>query len=224
MRDLGTLGRGGTYSWATAINDAGQVVGYANTADSFSRAFLYENGRMSDLGTLGGTYSRALALNGAGDVVGYSETIPGTSELHAFLDSGGRMTDLNRLLSAGTGWTLESATGINDQGQVAGYGRNPTDYRRHGFLLTPEGGGRAGSPPPGAFAAAARAPAAVAPTTAAAPDVRAELAQPAWAAAGKPLTTEAAPRPEGRPHAAALPSPEGAEVDGLDLFAWRWFL
>src|SRR5581483_6611707 len=52
MIDLGTL-PGDVYSQALGINDAGQVVG-ASYGPSFStsRAFIYENGTMTDLNAL----------------------------------------------------------------------------------------------------------------------------------------------------------------------------
>jgi hypothetical protein len=46
------------------------------------------------------------------------------------------MSDLNTLLVASvTGWVLNGATGINDSGQITGYG----DYNglQRAFLLTP---------------------------------------------------------------------------------------
>ena len=46
----------------------------------------------------------------------------------------GVMTDLNTVLNAsGVGWTLESAEGINDSGQIVGYGL--IGGVQHAFLL-----------------------------------------------------------------------------------------
>jgi probable HAF family extracellular repeat protein len=73
--DLGTLG--GTYSFATAVNDSGQVVGYSDMTGNAgpSHAFSWTaRGGMVDLGTLGGTASIAAAVNASGQVVGVSTT------------------------------------------------------------------------------------------------------------------------------------------------------
>jgi probable HAF family extracellular repeat protein len=69
VTDIGTFG--GLSSAATDIDDHGRVVGYAARADGNDHAFLYERGRMTDLGTLaGGRVSRAAAINNHGVVVG----------------------------------------------------------------------------------------------------------------------------------------------------------
>src|SRR5512133_842170 len=59
--DLGTLG--GRSSAATAINEVGEVVGMSDTASGKQHAFLWQNGRMRDLGTLPGErYSYATGI------------------------------------------------------------------------------------------------------------------------------------------------------------------
>jgi probable HAF family extracellular repeat protein len=139
--DLGTLG--GRDSVANAINDSGQVVGFSHkTADGMTfHAFRTAankaiNPATDDLGTLGGARSKAYDINKSGQVVGESYLTDGTTT-HAFFYSGtGAMQDLNHLIDPAGGWTLIAARGINDSGQIVGYGVNPAGQTR-AFLLTP---------------------------------------------------------------------------------------
>ena len=114
MIDIGTLG--GSSARGYAINDSGQIVGYATTAPpSQIRAFLYSGGAMQDLGTLGGpsTNSIAYAINSYGQVVGSAQI--NFFQWHAFLHSDGMMVDL------GTLGTNSEARDINDAGQIVGF-------------------------------------------------------------------------------------------------------
>jgi probable HAF family extracellular repeat protein len=150
MVDLGTLG--GKFSEATAINNAGQVVGSATLAgDRSQHAFLYQDGTMIDLGTLGqeggegSYYSRATDLNELGQVVGHSSRdidpeatfIPG-SAYAAFLFDDGELLDLNDLVELEPGWFLIDARGINDWGAIVAEGVS-IDGTYGSFLLTPKG-------------------------------------------------------------------------------------
>ena len=147
--DLGTFG--GPLSYSGAVNDQGQVVGFAlnSTPDTFDlgdscqnfpmptqmRAFVWDRGVMRDLGTLGGTDSCALFINDRGQVAGNSFTNstvnPGTQlpTLHPFFWDGYEMKDLGTL-----GGTLAFAQGINNRGQVAGASSLANDMTFHAFL------------------------------------------------------------------------------------------
>src|SRR5262245_51096349 len=82
ITDLGTLG--GSSSYATAINSAGQVVGEANTTNNAnSYAFVYAAGVMRDLFPVG-VNSYAYAINDGGEIVGMGCFF----YCHAFLYSG----------------------------------------------------------------------------------------------------------------------------------------
>jgi probable HAF family extracellular repeat protein len=127
MTDLGTLG--GSESSATAINEAGQIVGDSAVAgDATRHAFLHTPGAMIDLGTLGGAGSVAFAINSAGQVVGGADTAAG--ERHAFLWSGSAMTDLGTL-----GGKRSSAAAINSAGVIVGDSTLAGDEATtHGFI------------------------------------------------------------------------------------------
>ena len=106
--DLGTL-PGDIASWAYGINNAGQVVGESHGTSRY-HAFLWQNGNMTNLGTLGGTVSYAYGINDSGQVVGFADTSSG--DQHAFLWQNGTMTDLGRA----------DASAINNIGEIAGDG------------------------------------------------------------------------------------------------------
>jgi probable HAF family extracellular repeat protein len=132
MSDLGTLG--GQSSIAHGINGSGQIVGMANTAGGNQHAFLYQNGAMTDLGTLTGSISSyAYAINNSGQVVGQSG--------NAMIWQNGVMTNLNTLVTnLPSGYTLLTAYGINDAGQIVGVVQEPVSpFMKLGysFLLTP---------------------------------------------------------------------------------------
>ena len=126
---LGTLG--GSMSAGYALNNSGQVAGFASTiGDAEFHPVVTTGNTLLDLGTLGGAFSLANGLNDAGTVVGQSDVLPSGSGYHAFLIvSGSAMRDLGTL-----GGSFSSAVKINNAGQVIGNSTTASDSTSHAFL------------------------------------------------------------------------------------------
>jgi len=111
------------------INNNGQIVGSAYIDQVQSHAFVWQDGVMTDVGTLGGEMSRAVAINDHGQVAGVSSLRSGYNPpLHVFLWAGGVMTDVGTL---GAEWG--EAIDINEQGWVVGYSATASGLS-HGFV------------------------------------------------------------------------------------------
>ena len=83
----------------------------------------------------GVSFSQANAINNPGTVVGFF-TLPDFSDTHAFVwSSKGGMKDLNLLIPANSGWDLQSANGIGNNGRIVGNGTINGEF--HAFLLIP---------------------------------------------------------------------------------------
>ncbi|HWE22637.1 MAG TPA: hypothetical protein VG496_01740 [Myxococcales bacterium] len=118
---------GDTASAATAINDAGQVVGISGTcykavgASSAKHAVLWQNGAPTEIPNLGGVaWNTPAGINQLGQVVGFSD-LPGDGpdapNFHAFYWSRATgIKDLNTL----PGDFLSLAYAINERGQIVG--------------------------------------------------------------------------------------------------------
>ncbi len=110
-------------------------VGSITLESSAEHAAFWETLALTDLGTLGGVNSRAYAINDFDQIIGESDTTTGMN--HAFLWEGGAMTDLNDLLPANTGWQLNEARDINEEGEIVGTGT--IKGQTHAFLLSAGG-------------------------------------------------------------------------------------
>jgi probable HAF family extracellular repeat protein len=141
MTDLGTLG--GDSSSATALNDKGQIVGWSGTTpgggalafDPSARAFVWDSGQMVNLGGLpGGSISSAASINNNGVIVGYA--IDAQNQQRAVVWENGEIVDLNTLIPADSGLTLNAAYDINDAGQIV-CGATTANGDFTGIILTP---------------------------------------------------------------------------------------
>jgi hypothetical protein len=151
---------GGAEGQANGINLAGDAAGWVTNSSDEELAVIWRNETPILLGDLGGGYGEATALNNYGQVVGASNiaatsyvpdyTPNGNTNLttagnlepmndslaHAFLWQNGTMYDLNSFLPTNSGWILQCAMGINDSGQIAGYGT--LNGVQTAFVMTPE--------------------------------------------------------------------------------------
>ncbi len=140
LRDLGTLG--GTDAATAMINDRGQIAGFSYTSSDptsncfpfdipvplATGAFLWERGKMLNLGGFGGTCTFAGTINNHGEIIGQSN-LPGDETAHPFLWSHGVMKDLGTL-----GGTFGVATWLNDSGEVAGGATTAGEEEFHAFF------------------------------------------------------------------------------------------
>ena len=144
LQDIGTLGGPDSIPGPGCTNERPRsIVGTsytsftpnADTGVPTQHPFLWENGNMTDLGSLGGTLTFGQCANNRGDVIGES-TLPGNLLNHAFLWHRGRMQDLGTL-----GGDNSEAIWMNDSGVIVGSADLPTpDIHdavrwKHGHIL-----------------------------------------------------------------------------------------
>jgi probable HAF family extracellular repeat protein len=144
IKDLGYLPDGFT-SHALSVSASGSViVGSVNYNTPDMEAFHWEEGGMTYLGCLpGGFASQALDVSFYGNIVVGESLFSSGSEAFIFIDSFPAMrsvydvlTDLGLDL---TGWTLESCSGISDDGlTLVGNGINPSGQTEAWIATIPE--------------------------------------------------------------------------------------
>ena len=135
----------GTSTSAAAMNSSGQIVGTITfNSGAPSHAALYSNGVWTDLGGYpGATGTSASGINTAGQIIGaagfpvksYHPFIPATSI--ALLVRNGSLVDLDTLIPANSGFTLNHAIAINDYGEILCNAKNSAGTKR-AVLLTPK--------------------------------------------------------------------------------------
>jgi len=123
--DLGDLGLF-EFSQAVGINDAGQVIGFAEVADARSvtghvfHGWFWENGTIRDLPPLGGDFdSQALAITELGEVLVVSYNRNETGRDRYYIWKNGKVDPIGRL-NAEPGGLSGYATSMNDSRQIVG--------------------------------------------------------------------------------------------------------
>ncbi|MHC4094410.1 MAG: hypothetical protein ACYSVY_29770 [Planctomycetota bacterium] len=135
--DLGTL-YGSDFelckagSAARSVNNRGQVVGWSETGPFVSgewnqHGFLWQDGEMTDLGSLG-AWSEAWGINEIGQVVGYTESQEGVPPQACIWDVGA--VEPRPIGWLEQGWSI--AVAINVRGVVAGWS-STADGHQHAF-------------------------------------------------------------------------------------------
>lgn len=121
---------GAEYSSALALNQRGEVVVGAVPGG----LFLYSDGKFEPINL---AHAAVRGLNKDEMVVGSFGANP--EGQRAFLwDKAHGLRDLNAKIGANSGWKLEVATGINDRGEIVGWGDHG-GTENAGFLLVPTG-------------------------------------------------------------------------------------
>ncbi len=154
LANLGTDSSSTTYSYAFAINDAGQIAGrsykYVGGVFAGDLAVRWDaDGSAHELGNLGlsstnTTTASAFAINSLGQTAGRCKLyVSGVDQgdRAVYWKADGSIVDLNSLISPSSNWTLTRSRGISDNGWITGFGMYDPDgagtvapYQRQ-FLL-----------------------------------------------------------------------------------------
>jgi probable HAF family extracellular repeat protein len=127
LTDLGDLG--GELTMGRDINDAGQVVGWAQTASGDYHPFIWEGGVLTDLSIYTGSFGAAVAINEAGVILLKASDMYGDRNL---LLENGVLTDLGNF-----GSSYAVANDLNSSGQIVGWMADAAGVM-HAFLATPK--------------------------------------------------------------------------------------
>jgi len=128
---------GASNAWAWEINDVGQIIGWAQTNAGQTAVLWDPSIGLINLGDLAGGDENAIAhdLNNLGEIVGIATNDKGQRATYWTAQSG--PIDLNdELINPLSNFTLTDARGINEHGQIVGFGTLDGSITR-GFLLTP---------------------------------------------------------------------------------------
>ncbi|HYO24564.1 MAG TPA: hypothetical protein VEQ85_06400 [Lacipirellulaceae bacterium] len=160
IRDLGEAPGQYSGTFASDVNNRGEVVGHAVLPTGRESAFVWDMAEgLNELPSIAGGDRRAVASNDISQVLGFEFglggllwdlpsgsvlRVPGGFELNNLGQAvGGRsiwdekhgLRLLSDLIPQNTGWQIDFAFDINDAGEIVGYGEKNGQVR--GFLLIP---------------------------------------------------------------------------------------
>ena len=123
-------------TWASGINDAGQLSGSAREGLGINRGFFYSDGVFTDMGSFGGALSMANAINAGGQIAGLASFGTGSwsdPDYHAAVYANGTLADLGTL-----GGRLSEASDLNDAGFAVGWSELADGFSERPFLFLPD--------------------------------------------------------------------------------------
>jgi len=105
-----------------ALNASGHIVGSSYGSDAHAFYYAPETGQLLRLKSLPGATERPVvfAINGQDQFVGEQD-----SKAIFYASPLAEPIELSKLLTTSSGWRFIQATGINDRGEIVGYGVSP---------------------------------------------------------------------------------------------------
>jgi uncharacterized membrane protein len=128
---------GATDSYANSVSQLnGYIAGGADLPNGNSEAVQFGPGATAVVLPFlsGDNTCSAVGVNSSDVAIGDCYAAGSTAQT-AVVWQNGAVTDLNTLIPANSGWVLSTASGINDNGQIAGYGLD--NGHLNSFTLTP---------------------------------------------------------------------------------------
>jgi len=119
---------GALFTYASGINNAGQIVGFYEDLNGNEHAFLKNGSTYTTIDPPGANFAQAWGINNNGQVVGFYNKYSGGQQ--SFIEEGSAYSFFTVPGGQGT-----YAFGINDSGQLVGTYYFNGDS--HGFLATP---------------------------------------------------------------------------------------
>jgi uncharacterized membrane protein len=132
-------GLGSGYDAATAISASGLITGAGlSPVDSKYHAVVWNGTTVTDLGLFGSAPTAAYGINSCGTVVGDAVISVVDDVTEAIIWQGGAAAvALESLLPPNHGWDMHTAVGINEAGQIVGYGYRSGMSGLRSFVMTP---------------------------------------------------------------------------------------